>query len=152
MGLNNMAIKIKSIKDLEKIVKQDIVNKLNEERSQNKIKDVNRMNISEKVYSVYEPQVYDRRADEGGLTDTDNIDVFASATSTGVKLTISNNTPPKGFDVPGQEYEFLAPIVEYGTGGKSAWQKPRPFMKGTVDDLRDGRLLKRIIKEIKYIK
>ena len=42
MGLNNMAIKIKSIKDLEKIVKQDIVNKLNEERSQNKIKDVNR--------------------------------------------------------------------------------------------------------------
>lgn len=147
-----MAIKIKSIKDLEKIFKQDIVDKLNEERSQTKIKNVNRMNVHDKVYSVYEPVIYGRRADDGGLTYPDNIDVSASSTSTGVKLTISNNTPPKGFDVPGQEYEFLAPIVEYGTGGKSAWQKPRPFMKGTADDLRDGKLIKRIIKEIKYIK
>ena len=143
---------IKSIDELIKVVKSDIVKKLNEERSQTKIKDVNRRNVSREVYSVYTPVKYFLRADECGLTDPDNISVTPSENSSGITLTITNNTEPKGFDEIGGESDFLAPIIEYGTGGNRPWQKPRPFMRETENELKNGELIKNIIKEIDYIK
>ena len=143
---------IKSTNDLIKKVKADIIKKLNEERSQNRIKDVNRRNISREVYAVYTPTTYPRRADDGGLTDPSNISVTPSESRNGIRLTISNDTEPKGFDEAGENSDFLAPIVEYGTGGKNPWEQPRPFMSATEQELKNGELIKNIIKEIDYIK
>lgn len=143
---------IKSMKDLIKVVKKDVVKKFNEERVQTKIKNVNRLNVSKEVYSAYEPIRYPRRADDGGLTDPKNINVTASPTSTGVVINISNDTAPKGFDAIGVENDFLAPIIEYGTGGDKPWEQPRPFMESTEQELKRGNLIKNTIKEISYIK
>lgn len=151
MGLNNMAT-VKSIDELMKKVKGDISKKLAEERSLMKIKNVNRSSVSEEVYAVYNPIRYPRRADNGGLTDPDNITVMPSEVPFGVVLNITNDTAPKGFDKIGKESEFLAPIVEYGTGGRAPWQKPRPFMERTEEKLKNGNVIKNIIKEIDYIK
>ena len=41
------SVNVKSVDELIKLVKKDIVNKFNEERSQRRIKDVNRMNLSD---------------------------------------------------------------------------------------------------------
>lgn len=143
---------VKSVDELIKKVKMDLVKKFNEERTQTRIKDVNRRNVSREVYSVYEPKRFYRRADDDGLTDPDNISVIPAESSSGITLTISNNTAPKGFDKVGVESDFLAPIVEYGTGGDYRWQQPRPFMQSTEDELKRGDLIKSVIKEIDYIK
>ena len=143
---------IRNVDDLIKKVKSDIVKKFNEERSQTRIKDVNRRHVSREVYAVYTPEFYKRRADNGGLTDPDNISVVPEESNSGVVLTISNNTRPIGFDKAGMNSSFLAPIVEYGTGGEEPWEEPRPFMEATENELRNGELIKNIIKEIDYIK
>lgn len=143
---------IKNVDDLIKKVKSDIVKKFNEERSQTRIKDVNRRHVSREVYAVYTPEFYKRRADNGGLTDPDNISVVPEESNSGVVLTISNNTRPIGFDKAGMNSSFLAPVVEYGTGGEDPWEEPRPFMEATENELRNGELIKNIIKEIDYIK
>lgn len=148
-----MAKVVKSLKDLQKIIKQDITKKLNENSSQTKIKNINRISVSKEVYSVYKPTKYLRRADDGGLTDPENINIYVNPTNTGVKLTLENTTKPKGFDFAGKNFEYLAPIVEYGIkNGKNIWEKPRPFMKNTADELQNKKVVSRIIKEIKYIK
>ena len=143
---------IRNIDDLIRVVKADIVKKFNEERSQTKIKDVNRKHVSREVYAVYRPIFYKRRADNGGLTDPDNISVISKESNSGVVLTISNNTKPIKFDKAGINSNFLAPVVEYGTGGEAPWETPRPFMEATENELRNGELIKNIIKEIDYIK
>lgn len=146
---------VKSVDDLIRKVKKDIAKKLNEERSQTKIKNVNRRHVAEEVYEAYKPFKYPRRADDGGLTDEDNILVTTSETKNGVKLKMENITKPKGFDVDGRSSEFLAPIVEYGVASKgngAAWQQPRPFMAATENELKKSSLIKDIIKEIDYIK
>ena len=143
---------IRNVDDLIKKVKSDIVKKFNEERSQTRIKDVNRRHVSREVYAVYTPEFYKRRADNGGLTDPDNISVVPEESNSGVVLTISNNTRPIGFDKAGMNSSFLAPVVEYGTGGEDPWEEPRPFMEATENELRNGELIKNIIKEIDYIK
>lgn len=143
---------IRNVDDLIKKVKSDIVKKFNEERSQTRIKDVNRRHVSREVYAVYTPEYYKRRADNGGLTDPDNISVVPEESNSGVVLTISNNTRPIGFDKAGMNSSFLAPVVEYGTGGEDPWEEPRPFMEATENELRNGELIKNIIKEIDYIK
>ncbi len=142
---------VKNVNQLIKKVKKDIYNKLSEERVQNKFKDVNRRNVASEVYAVYE-NTRPRRADDGGLTDPDNISVLPSETANGVRLDISNNTEPRGFDEVGVNSDFLAPIVEYGTGGDARWQQPRPFMKSTEEELKRGDLITKVIKEIDYIK
>ena len=143
---------IKTTEGLIKRVKTDIIKKLNEERSQKRIKDVNRRNVAREVYAVYSPTKFGRRADNGGLTDPDNISVTSTEKNSGVTLTISNNTKPTGFDDIGRENDFLAPIVEYGTDGDKPWEQPRPFMAATEKELKNGELIKHIIKEIDYIK
>lgn len=143
---------VKTVDELIKTVKRDIVNKFNEERVQTKIKNVNRSNVLKEVYSAYNPIRYPRRADRGGLSDLDNISVIPSKTDNGVVINISNNTEPKGFDGIGVENEFSAPIIEYGTGGNKPWEQPRPFMESTEQELRRGNLVKNTIKEISYIK
>ena len=143
---------IRNVDDLIKKVKSDIVKKFNEERSPTRIKDVNRRHVSREVYAVYEPEHYKRRADNGGLTDPDNISVVPEESNSGVVLTISNNTRPIGFDKAGMNSSFLTPVVEYGTGGEEPWEEPRPFMEATENELRNGELIKNIIKEIDYIK
>ena len=143
---------IRNVDDLIKKVKSDIVKKFNEERSQTRIKDVNRRHVSREVYAVYTPEFYKRRADNGGLTDPDNISVVPEESNSGVVLTISNNTRPIGFDKAGMNSSFLAPVVEYGTDGEDPWEEPRPFMEATENELRNGELIKNIIKEIDYIK
>ena len=143
---------IRNVDDLIKKVKSDIVKKFNEERSQTRIKDINRRNVNREVYAVYTPEFYKRRADDGGLTDPDNISVVPEESNSGVVLTISNNTRPIRFDKAGQNSLFLAPVVEYGTGGEEPWEEPRPFMEATENELRNGELIKNIIKEIDYIK
>ena len=143
---------IRNVDDLIKKVKSDIVKKFNEERSQTRIKDVNRRHVSREVYAVYTPEFYKRRADNGGLTDPDNISVVPEESNSGVVLTISNNTIPIGFDKAGMNSSFLAPVVEYGTDGEDPWEEPRLFMEATENELRNGELIKNIIKEIDYIK
>lgn len=142
----------KSISQLKKKVLSDIHSKISEERSKTKIKNVNRMNVSKEVYSVYEPARFMRRADEGGLTDPSNIHVDPTIGLDNVTITLTNTTEPKGFDAAGKTSPFLAPVVEFGTGGNKPWEKPRPFMESTEEDLEEGRVIKNIIKEIDYIK
>ena len=100
-------------------------------------KDTMQAEIQNTVYSVYEPKVYQRRYDNGGLIDAANMKSELIADGT---VAITNETPINdaygGSDSPslaeqiitGQGYTYQG----YGAG---AYLQPRDFISATEDDL-----------------
>src|SRR5690606_37531924 len=98
--------------------------------------------VEEVVYAAYSPESYERREDNGGLSDPRNMqitEVFVEGN--GVKLTFENLT--KGND--SLQGEYTADLIEYGEGfaGKhwnsvGEWSKPRKFAEETAIRLRSN--------------
>jgi hypothetical protein len=148
-----VAKKVKSIKDLKELVKNDIEKKIKSDSAQMKLKDVNRQSVINEVYKKYRPKQYIRRGDNRGLSDRRNINVVPVKIPDGVLILLYNTTIPTGYDSYGMENEFLTPIIENGLPNpEGPWDMPRPFMEDTEDKLMSGDTIKNIIKEIGYIK
>lgn len=95
------------------------------------------------VYSVYDPVSYERRADDGGLSDPRNMQISEVVLDgNNIKLTFENLT--KGND--GLAGEYTADLIEYGEGyaGKywnnanGVWATPRGFAEETANRLRSN--------------
>jgi hypothetical protein len=145
-----MAKSFNSMKDLEKYINQQMADVLQNEVAE-AVKKEQSYQVEDEVYDKYspsspdgEPWVYERRRDNGGLSDTRNmITSSPSYTGDGVEVSIENIT--KGSDDNFQ----IADLVEYGDGtnGKeyehktnrdnTAYQylRGRPFTKATVEEL-----------------
>lgn len=110
--------------------------------------------IQTDVYSVYEPEIYLRRYENGGLSDSRNI--TPSLVSKGV-LEVENKTPfntdPECSIDPSyhtDNYGYgLAGLIEYGYGWSEAhydyprkgrsYLKKRPFIANTRADLKTNK-------------
>jgi len=104
-------------------------------------------NVETVVYGRYTPQEYERRGDNGGLSDMGNVvGTMVSPTH----LQVTNITPPN--PVNGTTDKDLTATVEegltynydyYNPGNRrhDYWASPRPFMAHAADELReDGRV------------
>lgn len=97
--------------------------------------------VHKNVYSVGEPnEIYGRREDEGGLSDTDNYDTSADGGDGEYTLSLHNGTPFQQFygGTP-PTYTTLTEVIE--TGNPNFYQYyvgARPFMDKGRDQFVDS--------------
>lgn len=154
---------VNNLKELERELKKRVENALVTEVS-DVVTDVMYQHIGLDVYDVYNPIEYDRRFDEDGLLDRNNIlPVLQGDMKLSVKnITLGNkhvnlrkyyksggylSTPiiSKNYNKP------IANVIETGQGyDVHRWEYdgvPRPFMKNTHDDLKDNHYHTIALKE-----
>jgi len=149
-----------NLKDLQKILQEKITKALENEVT-NKVKDVMVKHIEDDVYSKYTPNPnsqnsYDRRGVNEGLADASNIGgVMVSDTLEVFNAAVAN----PDIYIDGNAYqsqnkgEYLTPIIEYGQGydfsndGNSGYEKPRPFVKNTRDELKQTKVHVKALKQ-----
>ena len=100
------------------------------------VSDVMVDHIVQDVYDAYEPFQYERRWDEGGLLDPDNI----QSTLIGDTLIIENMTVGNpyiggGMGISKNDGQYIAGIIETGVGYDTKFNMKRPFIHNTKYDL-----------------
>ena len=89
--------------------------------------------IQEKVYGVYNPEVYERRYGNGGLMDEENIKGEVKKGD----LTVENKTPPNPEARDGATVDKnLIEVIETGIGYDYDNPGARPFIDATIQALR----------------
>lgn len=118
----------KNLKELMKSIQIEIDKSLSEDVSK-KVKKVQLEHVKKDVYDKYEPTVYNRRKDNGGLSDIDNIE--GKLIKSGL-LSIENKRKDE------ETGRLVAPVVETGQGYNYDFPfngKSRPFVKNTIQEL-----------------
>lgn len=150
----------KNFKELEKKIAKRIDNALNEEVADT-ITNVMRHFIREDVYDSYEPGIYKRRMEDGGLIDRDNIQAVTDKNGTlyvtNVTLGSPNYTKWSKKKKKLVSYKSknagkpIAEIVETGIGYDfGGWEydgEPRPFMHDTLEAVEKNKYH---VKALKY--
>lgn len=136
----------RSLSELESLIKNHIINGMKEDVSE-VIKDEEVDSIISEVYSKYDPVEYNRRFDNSGLSDKDNMETKLYHKNNEVIIEVVNMTT--GNPNQGDEEDFIAPIVEYGHGkygvyhysqtGNEPYARPRRFMKTTISLLNQNK-------------
>lgn len=116
--------------ELERLIKQKLTNSLQIEVS-HKVKETMKNKIQSDVYDVYDPTIYKRQKEQGGLLDERNMIVDMVNQST---VSIESRRMDGNVNV-GQ-------VIETGKGYRYEFaysNKPRPFIEKTVDELRSTK-------------
>ena len=131
------------------------------------VKDEESNQVREVVYDSYDPAPpefggYERRMDNNGLSDKENMDADIINNDDGCFLMVTNKTT--GNPEYGSEEVFIAPIVEHGNeggygyydyGSKNApFKKPRRFQRKTIETLQQNkehvRALENYLKQVGF--
>lgn len=124
-----MKIKVSTIKDLDKLF-AELQKRINIAQTTDvaaAVREEMKDQIEQEVYSVYDPKVYERKKDNGGLTDDENIDSYLTDATT---LVVESNR----FDgdknvgetiVTGDGYDYSFPYSG----------RPRDYIEATRDSL-----------------
>lgn len=129
-----------NISELMKKLKSDVSSIANKELAE-EIKEV----VHEEslhIYDEYMPFVYQRRYDKDGFADEDNIVSEVAMLNNGVSIEVRNDTLANG-DEQGQ---YLDTFIENGVYGWTNQPDARPFMKRSLERVRDERLVNNVIK------
>lgn len=114
-----------------------------------KVRDVEVETIDSVVYGVYNPKMYRRRGNYGGMADPYNIEISGGSAANGV-LTVVNMTEANPSSVSGNATtgKNLPMLIERGHGyggnlydypGKGSYMKPRPFTERTIENLAGSK-------------
>jgi len=120
------------------------------------VKQLESQNVQEIVYSTYNPKIYQRRMENDGLSDINNMqhEVFAGGNM--IVLSVDNITNSNQSYNPNSKDAFkIAGLIEYGDGAgygeydyksSSDYLNPRQFIRKTKEDLENGMAKEIIIK------
>ena len=106
------------------------------------IKDVETEHIREDVYNTYTPTMYQRRYEDNGLIDGENMKEVIKKEYNTISLDITNDT----LGNPDPTVGYIDSIIESGEGYK--WKNseiyqeqpyPRPFTENTYKDLEENK-------------
>lgn len=121
-----------SLKEMEKYI-QDEINKSLKNDVAPVVKEVMSAEVQNTVYSVYEPKMYKRRYNNGGLMSENNMN--DTLIKDGV-IAVSNDTPFNGKNYSGKT---LTEVVVTGEGYTYdypyEYNQPRDFIEATRKDL-----------------
>lgn len=107
------------------------------------------------MYNLYNPRIYNRRYDNQGLGDENNLEtVSVTSTANDVTVLFSEKTRENGSGVINPDPAFyVSDIVETGTYGPKwrSWlqeyQVPRPYLEYSLQDgVRTGAVIDRAIE------
>lgn len=95
--------------------------------------------IIDVVYAHYEPEVYERRMDEGGLSDIRNMSVVDWGITNKSAFLIFENLA-EGNDNQAGRYitDMIEEEIESMWSKTGAWSEPRPFVEETVRRLKEN--------------
>lgn len=99
-----------------------------------------RRSVETNVYDRYQPTAYERRRDDGGLSDTDNYVTYTESIGNEHTLFLDSITADNHYT--GNGSRKITDVVETGKG-YSYWEDafPRPFMEKALEQgLADGSL------------
>lgn len=135
----------KNFKELEKELKKRIDFALLTDVTQ-VVSEVMIDHISEDVYDSYESTMYDRRYDNGGLLDPDNI----VSSLEGSTLVIENHTVGNPYitgSISKNSGKAIAGVIETGIGYDTNFSMRRPFIKNTRYDLFTNKYHVKALKQ-----
>jgi hypothetical protein len=144
----------KNSKDLEKLIMQKVA-KAMQDTVAPEVKQMESENVFEFVYSAYDPKEYERRMNNGGLSDISNMSDKVVTNGNSVELTVDNNTMSNEDFMP--RYGSPHPIageVEFGYGYDyggygEAFEEERPFIRETINELKYGKAKELLKKGLK---
>lgn len=121
----------------------------------NKLKE----HIQKDVYDTYNPVMYERRKEDGGLMDDGNIRKVYRAGKLNVYEEASPASSDGTSDTPQSKPDALALIIEQGAKNPQnhyhyKWMEPRPFVSNTQDEINRNptEILEMIKKRIEHDK
>lgn len=144
--------KFRNLKDLEKYVQQKVEKTIKSEMVQDVFKDAMQDSVHGEVYAQYKPLQYERRGDNDGLSDKDNM-IFTQHTKQDKTLVSLFENVTVGSDYPAYDHEtdsmngyFISNLIEHGsdnihetpsnsTNGwyeLGKWSEARPFVLETA--------------------
>lgn len=136
------AKKFKNLADLERYLQNTVANTVYENpRIKNVVAKEMSQAVVDVVYSAHEPEQYDRRMDEGGLSDERNVEITEVFPAFGsVYVKVENLT--EGND--SMEGKFITDTIEKGyevnwNNPNGVWSEPRPFIEETVERLQSNK-------------
>lgn len=110
------------LKDIQTSVAQEIAEQ---------IIDIEQDIIDENVYETFEPRVYERREDGGGLRSRENMDIKIKSNDNGVTVEVTNITKGNS-DYKNYYRGYIQPLIEEG---RYTWTR-RPPARPFVDDVQ----------------
>ena len=119
------------------------------------MKNIEQEVINEVVYNAYSPTYYERRCEDGGLSDKENMEHDIEETANGFIISVKNIT--KGNDeyseAEGYTTGYIADIIEEGKGygyGLDNIIGARPFNEESQEEIDStNRIENTIIRELK---
>ena len=135
--LARKANQFRNLKELERYIINNIPEKIMQSRDvENILKKEMYQAVYDVVYAVYEPE-YERRADNGGLSDMRTMEI-TDAIVKGKTFTMIFQNLAQGNDTLSGEY--LTDTIEQGLEDnwetKGIWSKPRPFVYETAQAIK----------------
>ena len=132
-------MQVNSIEELKQILSQEIAKSIN---NSDELKEAVNQG-SKQIYDEFEPMTYQRRYEEGGFGDPDNIDMEVEITGNGVEVTLTNNTLANGDN----EGEYLDYYIDNGIYEWNRKPPERHFMEYSKNIIEENDLIKKIIKK-----
>ena len=109
--------------------------------------------IDDKVYSNYTPTYYERRGENGGLSDDRNIVYDHTTGKIDIMVIAEPNRSVFNTPIRGGNDTLLASWIEFGkvknvfNNEDYEWMHPRPFMKTAMDILRSNSRIESMLKK-----
>ena len=132
-------MQVNSIEELKQVLSQKISKAISES---DELKEAVNQG-SKQIYDEFEPMIYQRRYEEGGFGDPDNIDMEVEVTGNGVEVTLTNNTLANGDN----EGEYLDYYIDNGIYEWNRKPPERHFMEYSKNIIEENDLIKKIIKK-----
>ena len=132
-------MQVNSIEELKQVLSQEIAKSIN---NSDELKEAVNQG-SKQIYDEFEPMTYQRRYEEGGFGDTDNIDMEVEVTGNGVEVTLTNNTLANGDN----EGEYLDYYIDNGIYKWNRKPPERHFMEYSKNIIEENDLIKKVIKK-----
>lgn len=159
-----------NIKDLEKYVQGQVKKTVKSPQVLSAFRQAMVDSVYTEVYDYYEPRVYERRYEDGGLSDARNM-VFTehkldrkTFTSNFENLTVGSDSEVYGHPTDSMSGYFISELIEKGSDfqhnspsnsengwydPEGKWADPRPFAKATaikLDKTTHNKILKNALE------
>lgn len=132
-------LQVNSIEELKRVLSQEISKAISE--SDELKQAVNEG--SKQIYDEFEPMTYQRRYEESGFGDPDNINVDIQNTDDRIEATITNDTLANGDN----EGEYLDYYIDNGIYEWNRRPPERHFMEYSKNIIEENDLIKKVIKK-----
>lgn len=132
-------MQVNSIEELKQVLSQKIAKVIMDDHE---LKEAVNQG-SKQIYDEFEPMTYQRRYEEGGFGDPDNIDMEVEVTGNGVEVKITNDTLANGDDAG----EYLDYYIDNGIYEWNRRPSERHFMEYSKNIIEENDLIKKIIKK-----